>query len=101
MLVRGLFGRLDRSFDLTRDGYSLLAFGFTGAKALRFKVRYIEAFNAMEVALQRRRRATRANWRPADRRRRDDPGLRLFGYDTVKLKKTSRWVSWKGDDTPV
>lgn len=38
-------------FNLTRDGFSLLAMGFTGKKALAWKVKYIEAFNAMEAAL--------------------------------------------------
>ena len=33
---------------LTRDGFTLLAMGFTGAKALQFKVAYIDAFNRME-----------------------------------------------------
>jgi Rha family phage regulatory protein len=42
-----------RCFDVTRDGFSLLAMGFTGAKALKWKLRYIEAFNAMEAELRR------------------------------------------------
>jgi len=41
-----------RSFDLTRDGFTLLVMGWTGEKALTFKVRYIEAFNQMERALK-------------------------------------------------
>ncbi len=45
-------GRTVRSFDMTRDGFTLLAMGFTGAKALQFKLRYIEAFNRMEEALR-------------------------------------------------
>lgn len=39
-------------FTITRDGFVLLAMGFTGTKALAFKIRYIEAFNAMEQALR-------------------------------------------------
>lgn len=42
-----------RAFDLTRDGFVLLAMGFSGAKALQFKLKYIEAFNAMEAELRR------------------------------------------------
>ncbi len=34
--------RMDRSFDMTRDGFSLLAMGFTGTKALQFRLRFIE-----------------------------------------------------------
>lgn len=36
---------------LTRDGFSLLVMGFTGEKALEWKLKYIEAFNAMEKSL--------------------------------------------------
>jgi anti-repressor protein len=43
--------RMDRSFDLTRDGFTLLVMGWTGKKAMQFKVRYIQAFNAMEDEL--------------------------------------------------
>lgn len=37
---------------LTRDGFTLLAMGFTGAKAMQFKVAYINAFNRMEQILR-------------------------------------------------
>ena len=36
---------------MTRDGFSLLAMGFTGKKALEFKLKFIDAFNRMEQAL--------------------------------------------------
>lgn len=36
---------------MNRDGFSLLVMGFTGAKALEWKLKYIEAFNAMEKEL--------------------------------------------------
>ncbi|HDZ4982520.1 TPA: Rha family transcriptional regulator [Campylobacter jejuni] len=35
-------------YNLTRDGFSLLAMGFTGKKALQFKIAFINAFNEME-----------------------------------------------------
>ncbi len=38
-------------YNLTRDAFTLLAMGFTGKKAMKFKIAYIEAFNAMEKAL--------------------------------------------------
>lgn len=38
-------------YYLTRDGFTLLAMGFTGKKALQFKIAYIEAFNKMERML--------------------------------------------------
>lgn len=42
------------AYRISRDGFSLLAMGFTGKKALAWKVKYIEAFNAMEQALLER-----------------------------------------------
>jgi Rha family phage regulatory protein len=42
-----------RCFDMTRDGFTLLAMGFTGAKALGWKRSYIRAFNVMEDQLRR------------------------------------------------
>ena len=35
---------------LTRDAFSLLVMGFTGAEAVRWKIRDIEAFNTLEAA---------------------------------------------------
>lgn len=42
------YGRNRRAFYMNRDGFTLLAMGFTGDKALKFKLQYIEAFNSME-----------------------------------------------------
>ena len=41
-------GRKLAMYLMTRDGFTLLAMGFTGKKALQFKLAYIQAFNAME-----------------------------------------------------
>ena len=35
-------------YYMNRDGFTLLAMGFTGDKALQFKLQYIKAFNEME-----------------------------------------------------
>ena len=43
---------------ITRDGFSLLVMGFTGTKALEWKLKYIEAFNKMESMLYERRTVT-------------------------------------------
>ena len=42
---------------LTRDAFTLLAMGFTGSRALAFKVAYINAFNRMEQLLTGRAEA--------------------------------------------
>lgn len=41
------------AYTLNRDGFTLLAMGFTGKVAFQFKVAYIAAFNAMEAELAR------------------------------------------------
>lgn len=44
-------GQQHRMYRITRDGFTLLAMGFTGKKALQFKLAYIDAFNKMEAEL--------------------------------------------------
>lgn len=39
-------------FVMNRDGFSLLAMGLTGAKAMQFKVGFIEQFNQMETIIK-------------------------------------------------
>lgn len=41
-------GETRKEYLLTRDGFTLLAMGFTGKKALEWKLKYIDAFNRME-----------------------------------------------------
>jgi Rha family phage regulatory protein len=38
-------------YQMSRDGFSLLAMGFTGKRALEWKVKFLKAFNQMEGAL--------------------------------------------------
>lgn len=47
-------GKMNLEYLMNRDGFSLLVMGFTGKKALEWKIKYIEAFNAMEKALRER-----------------------------------------------
>lgn len=42
----------DRYYNITRDGFTFLAMGYTGKKAAEFKEKYIAAFNAMEQQLK-------------------------------------------------
>ena len=39
-------------YYMNRDGFTLLAMGFTGSKAMEFKLKYIEAFNQMEKKIK-------------------------------------------------
>lgn len=46
-------------YYMNRDGFSLLAMGFTGKKALEWKIMYINAFNTMEALLNEK---STENW---------------------------------------
>ncbi|PWL51355.1 MAG: phage antirepressor Ant [Clostridium cadaveris] len=47
-----------KEYLLTRDGFTLLAMGFTGSKAIEWKLKYIDAFNKMEQALKEQSKPT-------------------------------------------
>ncbi|SQB35308.1 antirepressor [Clostridium perfringens] len=49
-----------KEYLMNRDGFTLLAMGFNGDKALQWKLKYIEAFNKMEQALKEQRKPTSA-----------------------------------------
>ena len=69
---------------ITRDGFSLLAMGFNGEKALQWKLKYIDAFNKMESELKRIH-TERQQWQ-IER----DKGvvIRHILTDTIKMKIT-------------
>ena len=45
-------GKVQPMYDITRDGFAMLAMGFTGKEAARWKEAYISTFNAMEAKLR-------------------------------------------------
>lgn len=46
-------GKVQRQVQMTKDGFAMLAMGFTGPKAAAFKEDYIRAFNEMTEAMKR------------------------------------------------
>lgn len=44
-------GKPQKFYRMTEQGFSLLAMGFTGEKALKFKIAYINAFTSMKTAI--------------------------------------------------
>lgn len=71
-------------YQVTRDGFTLLAMGYTGEKAMQFKEKYIAAFNQMEAELKRLY-TERQQWQ-IER----DKGvvIRHILTDTIKMKVT-------------
>lgn len=54
------YGREQRTYLMNRDGFTLLAMGFTGKAALEWKLKYIAAFNEMEKKLAEKPQLTRS-----------------------------------------
>ena len=56
MFVEGTYkdksGKSNKLYYMNRDGFSFIVMGFTGRKADSFKLRYTDAFNAMENELK-------------------------------------------------
>ncbi|EOA09499.1 phage regulatory protein [Pediococcus acidilactici] len=48
-------GKRNKMYYMNRDGFTFIAFGFTGKKANEFKLKYIEAFNQMEETIKAER----------------------------------------------
>ena len=71
-----------KEYLLTRDGFSLLVMGFTGQKALEWKLKYIEAFNEMEKELKRLYKE-RQQW---EIERQKGILIRHILTDTIKMK---------------
>lgn len=72
-------GRKLPAYCITRDGFTLLAMGFTGKKALSFKLGYISAFNTMEAELANKRLTTEAPYTAL-------PGQKLSAENAAELR---------------
>ena len=66
---------------MTRDGFTLLVMGWTGPRALEFKLRYIAAFNAQEEAL-------REVGRSAENIREELAAVLQFQRETAAMSRT-------------
>ena len=51
MSYKDSYGRNQKAYYITRDGFTLLVMGYTGEKAMKFKEAYIRQFNHMEKLL--------------------------------------------------
>ena len=75
---------------MNRDGFSLLVMGFTGKKALQWKLKYIEAFNTMEKALLERKNEEYINARKN--------GMLTRKSETDMLKKLVDYAKEQGSE---
>ncbi len=76
-------GKRQPMYELTRDGFTLLAMGFTGKRALEFKLAYINAFNEMERKLSEPKAITvKSHIRRVPRKK---TVATIADYDKIKL----------------
>lgn len=64
-----VYGRMKRVYLMNRDGFSLLVMGLTGAKALEWKLKFLEAFNAMEKEIRKQQAVPKISPNPHYRTR--------------------------------
>lgn len=76
-------------YHLTRDGFTLLAMGFTGAKALQWKLKYIEAFNKMETSLKKISKQAKLNI---------EDRIEKLKFEITALKETSKILGFTKEE---
>lgn len=81
-------GQVYQMYTMNRDGFSLLAMGFTGEKALEWKLKYIQAFNDMEKLLLQQQPLYWQETRQAAK------GNRLL--ETDNIKEFVAYAKWQG-----
>ena len=80
---------------MTRDGFAILAMGFTGAEAMKWKEAFLDAFNKMEAALiERYERALAEQWKKKPQLPRGPaPGMIAVPIETETLfGKSQEWA---------
>lgn len=85
-------GQKYRKFYMTRDGFTLLAMGFTGQKALEWKLKYINAFNRMESII--REKQTPA-WQESRQ-----TGITTRKKETDAIKRLCKYATMQGSKHP-
>jgi len=82
-------GRLKPMWQISRDGFALLAMGFTGEKALKWKLNYINAFNQMESILTEQKDQRLASIKQGlftkHSQWQETKDLREFGFSTKEI----------------
>ena len=83
-------GKNYKMYLMNRDGFSLLAMGFTGKKALAWKLKYIEAFNKMEAALKNQKELALLSF--SKRIDELEQSIPLFAIDCKELQAAVRKI---------
>lgn len=81
-------------YHITRDGFTILVMGFTGAKAMQFKIAYLEEFNRMEAKLRELQGAPvqPESPLPATRTPSFVPEAHYYGVPVISLQKLAELI---------
>lgn len=83
-------GQRYTKYLMNRDGFSLLVMGFTGKKALEWKLKYIKAFNQMEEVI---RENNTASWLEAR-----DYGKQIRKAETDMIQQLVEYAKEQGSE---
>lgn len=72
-------GRIQKAYEMTKDGFTFLVMGYTGKAAAKFKEDFINAFNSMEKQLRQ----------PSDSRIMDE-------IERLLLQASQSWLAYMG-----
>jgi Rha family phage regulatory protein len=79
-------GKEQPCYLMTKKGFSLLAFGFTGSKAMEWKIKYIDEFERMEEYIRSEDKLKKESYELRDRKNDTD-------YHLAELKKISTGIN--------
>ena len=82
---------------ITKDGLSLLVMGFTGAKAMKFKIDFIDAFNNMEAIITKRLYGDGITLTELRKKVTNQHTLNLFGDEDCRmylLRETMQYLGY-------
>lgn len=80
------------SYAMTRDGFTLLVMGYTGRRALAFKLAYIDAFNAMAEYIRNQREGLRFRCRELELEDADSKRRGSYHAKGLNLRKREKKV---------
>jgi Rha family phage regulatory protein len=92
-ITREVQGGQSEYYIISRDGFSLLAMGFTGKEAIQWKIKFLKAFKLMEEGIEELRKRLLQKERQVNKEykqlKADNTAARRIGIDAIQ-----KWVDY-------
>ena len=92
-IIREVQGGQSEYYIISRDGFSLLAMGFTGKEAIQWKIKFLKAFKLMEEGIEELRKRLLQKERQVNKEykqlKADNTAARRIGTDAIQ-----KWVDY-------